>query len=212
MPVRRRNANPLSGRRRRIRLRRRPGVARGMRIRRNPVYSFVRTKQLTSINLQTASDTLGRITFQLDNLDNYTEFTNLFQQFRILGVKLTFVPYVTSNDANPIATTYVMPNIHTVIDHDDSGTPANLAEIMQFRNHRMTRLNRVHSRYIKPSILMSAYETALTSAYIPKWKQWVSTDDYTTPHYGLKYFIDQSSTALTIRVFAKFYFQCKDLK
>lgn len=204
--------NRSTRRRTRPRRTKRPTMKRGLTLRRNPVYNFVRTKQLSGITLSTVSDTIGRLTFALGDLDNYTEFTNLFQRFRLNAVKIKIVPYYTSNDSNPVGTTYVMPNIHTILDYDDSNTPANLAEFLQYRNHRMTRSNRVHSRYFKPAIQSSVYETAITSAYTPKWKQWLSTDDFATPHYALKYFIDQSSTAFIFRVFVKYYFQCKDLK
>lgn len=204
-------ALPLTRRIRR-RARRRTGISRGIALRKNPVHNFVRTKQLTGITLSTVSDTVGTLTFNLSQLDNYTEFTNLFQRFRICAVKLKIIPYYTGNDANPTGTIYVMPNIHSVVDYDDSGTPANLAELLQYSNHKMTRGGKIHGRYIKPAVQTATYETALTSAYSPKWKVWLSTDDFATPHYGFKYFIDQSSVALVYRVFVKFYIQCKDLK
>lgn len=179
---------------------------------RQKVYNFTRSCTLTDLSGSDVSDVFGGLSFNLGQLPNYTEFTNLFDQFRICGIRLEIIPKYTSVDLNPLATTVAMPNIHTVIDYNDIATPGNLEVLLQYPNYKRTRGNAVHKRYFKPAVLASNYEGAVTSAYTSKWGQWLDSIDYPTVHYGLRYGIDQSFTGARYRVYAKFYIQCKDPK
>lgn len=193
----------------------RSGISRGLRVSRNPTYSFVRTVAGSTISTQTASATYGAMVFKLSDLDNYTEFTNLFDRYRICGIKVTFEPNITGFDANAGANAFTLPMLLTAIDHNDSATPGSMAELMQYRTLKKTRAHVTHSRYFKPAVLTSAYESAVATAYIPKWKQWLTCDDPATPHYAIKYGISAySDVEFTVswRTYIKFYFQTKDLK
>lgn len=212
MAYRRRITSRRTVRRRRIgrpRIRRRV-IGRALRSR-NTVHSFSRSQEIGLIQTTSGIATLGKYTFNMGNMTNYSEFTNLFQRFRIVAIKLSIVPVWTENNLVP-GTSFSMPNVHSVVDYDDSTTPGDLNELLQYSNYKRTRGHMVHSRYFKPAIQMAAYETTLATAYVPKWKQWLSTDDFATPHYGLKYYIDAIGAVVSFRVYAKYYFQCKDLK
>jgi hypothetical protein len=39
---------------------------------------------------------------------------------------------------------------------------------------------------LKPAIQSEMYRTSITTAYTPKWGQWIPTADPTVPHYGMK--------------------------
>lgn len=199
---------------RRRSLLRRTSMSRIKRRRRNPTHNFTRTVQLANIDASHLANVYGAITFKLTDLPNYTEFTNLFDRYRINAVKLTIVPLVTSNDVNPATTLFTLPNVHTAIDYNDNSNPGSMNELMQYSNYRCTRANKVHSRYFKPSVLQSNYETAVATAYTPAWKRWLTCDDPVTPHYCLKYGLDtpNGNIDLAFRVYAKYYFQCKDLR
>lgn len=188
---------------------------RRMRIRRpirSGVHNFTRYVELPNITTSTVSDKLGGETFKLTDLPSYTEFTNLFDKFRICAVKYEIVPNWTSSDINPIGTYQSVPNIFTVLDYNDITTPGSLSELLQYKNLKRTRGHLIHKRYIKPAVLAANYEGAVTTAYTSVWKRWLDTTDSGTLHYGLKYCIDQTSTAMTYRVYAKYYIQCKDPK
>lgn len=193
----------------------RSGPSRGLSSSRSPTYNFVRTIAGSTISTATAAATYGALTFKLSDLDNYTEFTNLFDRYRICGIKITFEPNITGFDANAGATAFTLPMLLTVVDHNDSANPGSMADLMQYRTLRKTRAHLTHTRYLKPAVLTSAYESAVATAYIPKCKQWLTCDDPATPHYALKYGISAYGDAeftVSWRTYIKFYFQCKDLK
>lgn len=66
---------------------------------------------------------------------------------------------------------------------------------------------------LKPAIQTEAYKSALASTYVPKWGQWLSTDDPTVPHYGLKaHCIGPDNTAENGNLDIEYiiYFSCKN--
>jgi len=198
---------------------RRTGITRSLITRRNPTYSFKRKAFVESLAVvYGGGDILGAYTFSLSKLPNYTEFTALFDRYRINGVLIEFMPAVDSFSTQPgvSMTAFALPQVRTIIDHTEDGAPANFNEMYQYKNCKMTQGNRIHKRFLKPAVLTSAFETAVSTAYIPKWKQWITTDDPTTPHYCIKYGINALPSAamgtLYYRVYTTYYFQCKDLK
>lgn len=192
-------------------LRRRPLMGRLPR--NNRIHNFTRVVELSEINSSTTADVVGGMNFKLSDLGSYTEFTNLFDKFRICGVKVEFVPKFTGNDMNPGSTFPGAPNIHTIIDYNESTNPGNLAEMLQYSNYKRTRGHLTHKRFFKPAVLVANYESAVATAYSSKWKVWLDSADASTAHFGLKYLIDITpNVAHQFRRYVKFYIQCKDPK
>lgn len=165
-----------------------------------------------------AGATLGALTFNLAALPNYTEFTSLFDEYRILGILVEFHPGVDSWSAEPgvALTNMALPQVRTIIDHTEDGVPSSFNDMYQYANCKMTRGTTIHKRFLRPNVLSQAFESTVSTAYSPKYKQWITTDDATTPHYGLKYGIDALPSAslgtLGYRVYVTYYFQCKSTK
>lgn len=181
--------------------------------RNNRIHNFTRVKELTEINSSTTADVLGAMTFKLSDLTNATEFTNLFDKFRICAVKLEIVPKFSGNDMNPGTTFPGAPCIHSVLDYNDATNPGDLNELMQYSNYKRTRGHNIHKRYFKPCVLAANYEGSVTTAYTSKWKVWLDCTDSGTAHFGLKYMIDRTpNVAFQYRAFVKYYIQCKDPK
>ena len=67
-------------------------------------------------------------------------------------------------------------------------TIATLKESARSREDQLTNDKPNFAITLKPAILAESYKTAITTAYAPKWGQWLSTADDTVPHYGLKVF------------------------
>lgn len=182
---------------------------------RQPVHSFVRRDYVETITASNIADTFKVYTFSLNKLPNYTEFTNLFDQYRICAVKLTIIPGVTESSLEGASTSsYPLPEVRSIIDYTEDAAPLDFDEMYQYANCKMTRGNKMHTRYIKPAVLTSAFEGVAATAYIPKWKQWLTTDDSATPHYSIKVGINAVKTANTcyFRVYAKYYLQMKNIK
>jgi len=217
-------ARKYSSYRRRLTRRRRPTMRRRMRRPRlykairpqNQIHQFKRTFLKGTWTLNNLTDTFVAYTFKLSDLPNYTEFTNLFDRFRIVKVAVHLIPQWTNNDLNPVTSMEkVNPAIYSVVDTTEDAAPTALTEMYEYSNLKITRGGRIHTRYFSPAVLTNAFEGVAATAYIPKWKQWITTDDYATPHYAIKLAGDKTQTSsnnFTVRVMMSYYIQCKNVK
>lgn len=194
-------------------------VSRPMRIN-SKVHAFTRTTS-GAITVDATLGYQGAFTFKLDDLPNYTEFTNLYDQYQICAIRMEFVPkYTAVNQMNVTNTgTFLLGSLHTVVDYDDSTAPTSASELFQYGNYKRTRLTSKHVRYLKPAWLAQTYETALTTGYSPQWKRWLSTNDANIPHYCVKIYGDQLLTdgstldlSFDFDVYVKYYIRMRSVK
>lgn len=222
---RRRRRRFRRGRRRFGRRRFRRNRFKRRRIRRKPRYFFKRTteRRIHDILTQAVPTLFYTDIFQLSSLPNYTEFTNLFDQFRINMIKYSIIQNRNVNQTfYDSATTLVnytaLPTIVSIIDYDDSATTPNLNTLYQYQNQKVTSYGVPHKRIFSPSVLASAYETGIGTAYMPRFKQWIDTEDSSTIHFGIKWAataLDNSAISTTpfnALVRMTYYIQCKNVK
>jgi len=192
---------------------------------RNMVHSFTRSimpdTERNSLVDQTATpadgwvDYLG-IDFAIDLLPNYTEFKNLFDQYRILGVKLMFIP--NSNVSTGLAQgtgawPRGIPTISWVIDLDDSNPPTSVNNLLEHQRSHTRYFNKPISIFVKPR----AHNTiAGSSSALLSRSQWIDFTYDTVPYYGVKVAIhvpdenpNVNSAWFTYKVITKVYFQCR---
>lgn len=135
-------------------------------------------------------ESLQAYNFNLQDVTNYTELTAIYDQFRIdyITLKLTWSPKVvqSANVNNPGQTIY--PILWYAKDYDDIVVPATLATLKERGNLRSFRLtpNREHKISLKPAVLGAMYQSAVATAYSPKWNQKIDMTNSSTPHYGIK--------------------------
>lgn len=145
------------------------------------------------------------VMFSLSQLPNYTEFTNLFDQYRIDRIKVVFEPVYRANQIGinyPNAASGTTsgdyfggympqpPRFATVIDYDDGTAPASMDELRQYGNVRETLATTRQVRSFKPACLGMVYESISSTAYTPKFGTWLSVTDPTTPHYAIRWWLD----------------------
>lgn len=212
MPYRRNyRKRPTLRRRRRYtrrRIMRRPLTKRALK-----VHHFKRTFALDYITSAAGADVLGAFNFYLAQLPNYTEFTNLYDQYRINKILIKFVPNVNSAD---VAASATIAQFNTVLDFNDSTPLASLNNCFEYGNWRMTRGTQVHTRIFTPSSLDAVANTGgTTPSFVnPTWKQWIATSSANIPHFGLKYCAEPTASAGDIdwRPYVTMYFSCKSVK
>lgn len=183
------------------------------RVKTNPrVHHFKRTVILTGINTAITT-TFGVQSFSLNQLPDFTEFQNLYDQFRINKVVWKLVPNVNSAESGAAQK---LPQVHSVCDYNDSTAPTTLDELIQYNNYRMTMGSRIHNRKLTPAFLDNVYVTTATQrAGNPNYKQWLSTSNSTdVPHHGIKYAIGATAaaSAITYTPYLTFYLSCKAVK
>jgi len=164
----------------------------------------------------------GVMKFQLDDVINPTDFTTLYDRYKITGVKLTFIPLSNQGYAGASSTgnqsSATLATMAYSIDYDDSSIPASSLEILEKMDCRIKRLDKPVSIYIKsPKVSTTVNsESGNVSAGIGATGYFNCANDDIN-FRGLKFYIrdmplpdatkDMNSL---IRVQAKYYLAFKD--
>lgn len=137
-------------------------------------------------------------TFQLTSIPDYTDFTQLFDRYKITGVKLQFlyqsnvsIESRTDYPNQSIPTASVLPLLTSAYDFDDSNVPVVYSQVQNksYAKKRILNGNREWSMYIKPRqtlAVQSAGGIALTSDR----PHWIDSNSASVTHYGMKYWLD----------------------
>lgn len=177
---------------------------------------FKRTAyQSNQIQLNSGSGTVfGSNTFALANLPGYTDFTELYDQYKINKVKVQFIPKITSAILNGSAQ---IPMIHSTIDSNDATPPASIQSMMENEDVKSTRGNAIHTRYFTPKCQTKLYESAVTDGYaVSRKNPFINTADPTVPHYALKWAIEGPVSGGEVYwycdVKVTYYFACREVQ
>lgn len=205
-----RPARRLPARRRPRRMMRR-GLRRGLmpRVRQPVQYYKQRYQPLDEtgnpINIQVtnAGPVTTAVSFLMSQLPQWKTFEELYDQYKCLAVKIEFVPRVSSGivavgggiGGNPLS------NFWSCLDYDDATPPATLAEVLQYQNVKRTRHNQVHSRYLKPRMVLNTSGLAATPGAVTR-SPWLDCADHgQTLYRGVKCWFEPIAAADTTIVY-----------
>lgn len=198
-------------------------------VKRNPVTTVRRAIQRTfTVNASTGIDSypywdlqlvfnIGSINWRIggtsiytDSLPNITELTNLFDQWRLDRVVIRVD--VPNGFQNSLPTQYIIPQVMYAPDYDDSGSAvrADLLQYPQLKVHNFQRDGYTPLMFsFHPKPLRDIAGSGVSTSYGPMtYAPWIRTVDTTTPHYGIKMYIDYLGTSADIRApmeFTVFY-------
>lgn len=181
----------------------------------NSIYSFSRYASQKQTIYLTSTEVDNAWYYQFNQISNFNDFTQLFDQYKITGIKQYF-RLVTNPDA-PSATmtnTFVYPSLWLCPDRDD-GAAITLQQIKEKQGvKRIVMLpNRIVSRYVKVNIAPLVYEGVTTSGYSVAQPRWIDMNSPAVQHYGLKSVIENCGVSglgqYQIEVETKYYFSCK---
>lgn len=152
-------------------------------------------------------------TFGLNNVNGNGEIISMFDNYRITKVQYRWVCTRSPEFATGANNKGIYPRINWTHDFNDQ-IAISRDLIYQRANMKEAYFtsDRQKSRWytLKPSILAVMYESSTTSAYSPKWRQWLDTND-TAPHYGIKYAWDQLFAGVNVNLEAKIFMECKGI-
>lgn len=234
-----------------LRLRRRklrgPGYARGVarkfrgrmamarrRMGAPSVYKFKEPYFGSSTVINVGPNNLGSgiIVGQLSQLANFASYKNLFDLYRITGMKVTFLP--TANvastsvqDINAPGGGWVIPGqlpyLHIAPNRDPLiPAPVNVTDILNDDGVKTVRLDRKRSFYIKypkADVLMPDGTTHLPLIFANKIQPWLQTggnsasvDQSALKHYGFRWVIDNTynNNTYAVDTHITLYFQLKE--
>lgn len=178
------------------------------------IVEIKRVVSLAGVNQTSAIQHLS-YQFKLSDLPNYTELTNLYDQYKIKSVQLKFVPTVTGSDMNPQATSVALPSIHSVLDFSDATALTSLNDYLQYSTYKQTAPLKTHKRFIYPKQLQYAQDQSTGLSALADVKNiWVRSESPNINHLGCKVMIPAASTsfAFQFEVYATYYVLCKQTK
>lgn len=176
----------------------------------NRVIKMKRHSDFFNIPLTNISGAAGAFTFELSDLPASSELTALYDQYRIDGVRLTFLPRQTSVTNNTLFDQVKgEAKLFTCIDYNDSNPPATADEVRQYESCKVTSLIKEHTVYVKKPLFVNTSGQNVSD--------WVSTANPSTRWYGLKYFAEPPGmTSATAQFFysveACFYVSFRNIK
>jgi len=214
-------------------LRRRRRRAGGRRIYRkktqNRVHSFVRWCDKDSVYVTSAlgpnyiSETLAdqHLTYQfkLDNVVNPSDFTNLYDSYKINKIQLFLEP-LSNQTAYPSPGRPIQKKLRVVHDYTDATPLTNEDDYLEYSNCKS--YNAIRNNAIKitlypkiKNIIENVGGGANAYTTLSSNKVWLDMDSDEVPHFGLKIFVPgniMNETNGLFNVRAKFWISCKNSK
>lgn len=166
----------------------------------SPVVNFARTIQGGAFDIvcDGINPSVGIFNFSLNDLPNSTEFSNLFQVYKIQKVVISWAPEYTELTDAALVSNAVNVQFNTAVD-PSGNTPSNVDSVLQFQNCKSTSITRPHKRSFTPYLFMDGTSPC---------QCFVSTNSPSTNFFGLAYGIPPTGIAMTFRSTTKYIITC----
>jgi len=194
-----------------------------------PVHYFTRHVNLGHFD-QTGgagnTENFNTYTFKLADVPAYSEFVGLFRFFKLMAVKICFIPIsnVTLAGGATLGTTTTIDTLYnnrffSAIDNANSAPATNIDQLREYGSCKWTPGNTIHKRYFKPRTCMTVDEDGPSGSSYgvsqTKGEPWVSTSYDQCQYFGLKVGYQHLSTVNNGEVYvieAKYYLAFKGPK
>jgi len=144
--------------------------------------------------------------FSLSAIQNYTDYTAIWDQYRINMIKMEFIPVLTEvvnrpfDDTTTPGTTGQIPNYCVSIDRDD-GAAETYDELRARQYSFIRKATKPLVLKFKPNRLMATYNTAVTTGYtVDNTKKFLDCAYPQIPHWGIKFAMEAASPSDTYRI------------
>jgi len=166
--------------------------------------------------------------FTLTDISNSSEFSALYDQYKICGVKVS-IKMISCPDATYTAGGTALnqysnfyPTLWYVRDYDDTAL-VTTGDIRQYKSvkHVTLRPNKELSIFVKPRVLKQVFNSTTGAGYEIALPKFIDMANNALPHFGLKMVFDFEGQNLPItsvlsqfkfRLNYKYYFMCKDVR
>lgn len=135
--------------------------------------------------------------FQLNDLPGYTDFTNLFDEYRVNSLTYRFMPRCTSVDSTFASNLNAAPTVITAIDDDGAYMTSSLNSMMQYGNCRFHSGLKPFTVKFTPTAFGSVQVnpvSGLTANQTKLKRKWFALSGGSTgagiEHYGLAFFAE----------------------
>lgn len=176
-------------------------------------YEFVASQSLATIvgAVGGATQFFGG-QFSFSGIPNASNYTTLFDAYRIKKIELKFVQGYNNNPTAPGSVS--QPVIYIVTDRDDGSTPVSVSSIIERQNSRILSLSgakSVHKHTFVPCV--ASLDLSTSSSNIPtsiREAPWLDSGFQNVAHFGVKYAVDNLLQFAQINVYAKYTFEMRN--
>jgi len=126
--------------------------------------------------------------FSTSDIIQFANFAQVFDQYKINRIECWLVPYGPATVIGYNNST----KIYSVVDYDDSNTPASNTALQEYQNCVTTRTCDGHYISFKPHIAVAAYGGAFTQ-FKNEPSGWIDCASGAVQHYGVKLGIDNTT-------------------
>lgn len=177
------------------------------------IYNFKRVT-VEALDITDTQQNYGRY-YALNALHEVSDYTNLFDQYRIAAIKVEFLFDKTGEEVSSV---HPMPILSTVIDYDDYTALVDENDYLQYSTYRRSPINRKHKLYFRPRVAAAVYQ-AVGTGYQNIKAPWLDCANTSVQHYGVKFMTDGSqnggiggNTLGHLRIYTTYYiqFRCCD--
>jgi len=189
-------------------------VAVARNISQGNIYSCVRTVNFGTITLPAATDGGSGRRFSLSDLPGSSDFTNLFDQYRITAVEIVYVfsTHILASQAR-------YPRITFSVDYTDASTPASENAVLEYQNsetYQFGQTKHTFKRMFKPRAALAAFEGAFTGYGAAPPNMWFDCSDSGVQYYGVKEWVSNFNSTLNtgaiINVYARYHMDFKNAR
>lgn len=199
-------------------------------LRQGKIYSFKRTCALRPFNFDgsnwaqasealitnatTGTGRTGIFKFRLEDLPNPTDFTMLFEQFKITGVKLRFIP-VQGTESSSTAGPYTDP-LAFCIDrgaNDQVFASPSFDSLLENQDVKLRNSQRPFSLWVGTPTFHQPADGLSQGAYKSGWLDSELVNSRGVDYHGVKWafpFSQNPERSLQFRVYATYYIKCRN--
>lgn len=184
-----------------------------------PVHYFTRYADGGTISLvDNTTATYGVLYFELANIPGYSEFSAMYDFYKINAVQVKIIPSVnvTTGQGGEAVSAYYN-RFFSVIDYNDRAVPNSVNDLRQYSTCKVTPQQRIHKRFFHPRPVFVVDEDAGSGSSVGVGQvsgksTWIATASNQTEWYGIKYAYEHPDPNATIDAFKveyKFYLSFK---
>lgn len=172
----------------------------------NQVFNLVQSYEiLTAHQTSTSISTFSAFSFTVNNLDQVSALSSVFDQYRICMVEFLLYPALLN-------TAVLNEGLMTsVIDYDDAANLTSVASALDYTNALTYPGGVTHRRCFVPHSAAAAYSGAFTS-YQNNVKAWIDFGSPSVQHYGIKFASTVTSSVVTYNAVVRLWIQCKNVR
>jgi len=166
-------------------------------VKHSTVTGFKRTFKVTNgaPNFWTQQVTVDSmdLVYHLQDFPNFTEFTNLFDEYRINKVVIKVIPHSNTAEYN-IAPSREISRWQSCQDDTDASAITEAA-MMNYASFKDQYLSKPVSRTFRPAVSIQTYVSLTATGYSAKKGLWLQTTSADVPHYcGKSNFINYAAS------------------